>query len=279
MATARPPAHADACSVPDRPCARAGWQRRGPRGGFPSMPPNDPRFAPNVCPPAVSCTGVSGQWNLLGYAPDVLPAPHASGISADLAWQLTTGHPDVVIAILDSGVNYDHEDLRNKIWLNRGELPVPVGPCCAAPFADPRLQRRRRLRRPRLSLRRARHGLERLGCARPRRPEARRPRPDAGLAAHTRARDAGRVGRADHADAALRHAPAGGVGRAPLAERKPGGAVLGGGPRERSSRPTGSQNRAEAGAERRRAGRRGPGASEERSAAKPREHRTGPRGL
>src|SRR5262249_6837847 len=37
----------------------------------------------------------------------------------------------------DTGVNYDHEDLRNKIWLNRGELPVPEGPCCAPPPGDP----------------------------------------------------------------------------------------------------------------------------------------------
>src|SRR5262249_53326831 len=37
----------------------------------------------------------------------------------------------------DTGVNYDHEDLRNKIWLNRGELPVPEGPCCAPPAGDP----------------------------------------------------------------------------------------------------------------------------------------------
>ena len=103
---------------------------------FPATPPDDPRFAPATCPPAASCAGVSGQWNLLSYAPDVPPAPHASGISADLAWQVTTGRADAVIAVLDSGVQYDHEDLRTKVWLNRGELPAPVGLCCMAPFAD-----------------------------------------------------------------------------------------------------------------------------------------------
>jgi hypothetical protein len=103
---------------------------------FPVSAPDDPRFAPNGCPPAASCAGVSGQWNLLSYAPDVPPAPHASGISADLAWQTTTGRADVVIAVLDSGVQYDHEDLRTKVWLNRGELPIPMGPCCMAPVGD-----------------------------------------------------------------------------------------------------------------------------------------------
>jgi len=92
---------------------------------FPATPPNDPLYAPDVCPPATTCGGPTGQWNLFSFAPDIPPTPHASGISADLAWQVTLGRPDVVIAILDSGVDYDHEDLRDKIWLNRGELPIP----------------------------------------------------------------------------------------------------------------------------------------------------------
>ena len=110
--------------------ARVAW------AAFPDDPPDDPRYAPRTCPPATNCAPVSGQWNLLSYAPDVPPTPHPSGISADRAWQLTTGRPDTVIAVLDSGVNYDHEDLRNKVWLNRGEPPVPIGPCCMAPVTD-----------------------------------------------------------------------------------------------------------------------------------------------
>src|SRR3989442_4780210 len=104
---------------------------------FPSTPPNDPLFAPATCPPSSSCSGPTGQWNLLSYNDNVPTTTGASGISADLAWQVSTGRPDVVVAVLDSGVNYDHEDLRNKIWLNRGELPEPVGPCCTPPPADP----------------------------------------------------------------------------------------------------------------------------------------------
>ena len=103
---------------------------------FPATPPNDPLYAPDVCPPATTCGGPTGQWNLFSFAPDIPPTPHASGISADLAWQVTLGRPDVVIAILDSGVDYDHEDLRDKIWLNRGELPIPAG-ACAPPPGDP----------------------------------------------------------------------------------------------------------------------------------------------
>jgi hypothetical protein len=52
-----------------------------------------------------------------------------TGASVDLAWQVTTGRPDVVIAVLDSGIRWgeNYPDLVNKFYLNRGELPVPEG--------------------------------------------------------------------------------------------------------------------------------------------------------
>ncbi len=51
------------------------------------------------------------------------------GASVDLAWQVSTGRPDVLIAILDSGIRWQDRlpDLVNKFHLNRGELPVPEG--------------------------------------------------------------------------------------------------------------------------------------------------------
>src|SRR5437867_217378 len=51
------------------------------------------------------------------------------GASVDTAWQISTGRPDVVIAILDSGIEWqdNRPDLFNKLYLNRGELPLPEG--------------------------------------------------------------------------------------------------------------------------------------------------------
>jgi len=51
------------------------------------------------------------------------------GASVERAWQITTGRPDVVIAVLDSGIRWDEPqpDLVNKFYLNRGELPAPEG--------------------------------------------------------------------------------------------------------------------------------------------------------
>jgi len=49
-----------------------------------------------------------------------------AGMSVDEAWKTTTGRPDVLVAILDSGIVYDADTAR-KAALNAGELPLPQG--------------------------------------------------------------------------------------------------------------------------------------------------------
>ena len=43
-------------------------------------------------------------------------------IDAPEAWDITTGG-SVVVAVIGSGVNYNHEDLASNMWVNEGEIP------------------------------------------------------------------------------------------------------------------------------------------------------------
>jgi len=62
----------------------------------------------------------SGNWK---YKPFI-------GMSVFPAWRISTGRPDVVVAVLDSGIRWNRADLARKVALNTGELPVPPG--CAS---------------------------------------------------------------------------------------------------------------------------------------------------
>lgn len=44
-------------------------------------------------------------------------------ISATNAWNITTGSTNVVVAIIDTGINYQHLDLAAQVWRNPGEIP------------------------------------------------------------------------------------------------------------------------------------------------------------
>lgn len=47
-------------------------------------------------------------------------------IDAPEAWDVIRGAPEIPVAILDTGVDYQHPDLAKNIWLNQGE-PGPAG--------------------------------------------------------------------------------------------------------------------------------------------------------
>ena len=50
------------------------------------------------------------QWNL-------------AKIEVFAAWDITTGSEKVVIAVISTGVDLDHPELKDKIWTNKGEIP------------------------------------------------------------------------------------------------------------------------------------------------------------
>ena len=68
--------------------------------------PNDPLFGDNQ----TTVTPVAGQWYL--RAPD---ATLVSAVNALGAWAITQGSASITVAVLDTGVLYEHDDLRGKL--------------------------------------------------------------------------------------------------------------------------------------------------------------------
>lgn len=73
--------------------------------------PNDPLFG--------------RQWGLYNTGQTALITTGTVGadINALDAWDSNTGSNDVVIAVIDTGVDYTHEDLWENMWTNPGEIP------------------------------------------------------------------------------------------------------------------------------------------------------------
>lgn len=63
-------------------------------------------------------------WGLHNTGQTVNNDPGVAGadINALEAWSLTTGSPNHVIAVIDSGFNYNHPDLAANAWVNPGEI-------------------------------------------------------------------------------------------------------------------------------------------------------------
>ncbi|KON30918.1 hypothetical protein AC480_00090 [miscellaneous Crenarchaeota group archaeon SMTZ1-55] len=95
------------------------------RAAFPDDPPNDPDYDQWEMGERGD-SFYDDQWTLFSFTPrGVWLTKEASGISADLAWRTTTGRKDIIIAILDSGIDWGERDLVNQFYLNKSELSEP----------------------------------------------------------------------------------------------------------------------------------------------------------
>jgi subtilisin family serine protease len=53
--------------------------------------------------------------------PQYIQQRHLTQIKAESAWNLSQGDKNVIISIVDTGIDWDHEDLNDNIWINSGE--------------------------------------------------------------------------------------------------------------------------------------------------------------
>ena len=48
-------------------------------------------------------------------------------IGALQAWDIETGSRDIIVASIDTGINYNHPDLKENMWVNEAELNGKAG--------------------------------------------------------------------------------------------------------------------------------------------------------
>ncbi|MDY0297589.1 MAG: S8 family serine peptidase [Acidobacteriota bacterium] len=77
----------------------------------PARRPDDPLYA--------------RQWNLRnrGDNAPLIPGIAGADIGAEILWEKTSGDPHAVVAVMDTGIDYDHPDLAPNIWHNPLEIP------------------------------------------------------------------------------------------------------------------------------------------------------------
>ena len=55
------------------------------------------------------------QWHYYKEGSDI-------GINLKKAWEITTGCEDVIVAVMDAGIDYTHDDLKDAMWKNKAEV-------------------------------------------------------------------------------------------------------------------------------------------------------------
>ena len=101
--------------------------------------PNDPEYDRAEDPDPSVSTMYEERYDLFGFPSKHTPLavyndpldtkrflkPQISGFNASGAWKRHRGRPDVVVAVLDTGIQWNASGLRTQVHLNADELPLP----------------------------------------------------------------------------------------------------------------------------------------------------------
>ena len=72
---------------------------------------------------AVNDPGFKDQWHYYNTGSGIHEKQVAGmDINVKDAWQYCTGDPSIVVAVIDDGVDYTHDDLKANMWVNKGEI-------------------------------------------------------------------------------------------------------------------------------------------------------------
>ena len=71
------------------------------------LTPNDPSYAQQWALDNIGQTG----------------GTEDADVDAPEAWDLNTGNPEIIVAVIDTGIDYRHPDLVNNMWVNSDEIP------------------------------------------------------------------------------------------------------------------------------------------------------------
>ena len=91
----------------------------------PNFQPFDVAPATRLATPEFNDALLYRQWDMINTGDKSVNKYAVAGydINVSEAWKYTTGDPSVVVAVIDQGIDYTHEDLAANMWINSGEVP------------------------------------------------------------------------------------------------------------------------------------------------------------